>query len=813
MTDLDGGFVQLCERATGHAPYDYQRAIADGGLPELLRVPTGGGKTLAAVLPWLFRRRLHPDAEVRAATPRWLVFALPMRVLVEQTHNVIAAWLTALGMDREVGLHRLMGGDGHAERSWRDDPAQDSIIVGTMDMLLSRALNRGYADTRWVWPIDFGLLNNGTQWVFDEVQLMDVGLPTSRQLQGLREALGTIQPTHSMWMSATIDQAAMATPDRRTISAVVEVTEADREGPLAGRLHAAKTVQRLAADSSDARALGALLIDHHRAGTRTIAVLNTVDRATDLYRSLRALGAPAVLVHSRFRPPERATHLQDALSAVDPDGPGTIVVSTQVLEAGVDLTSSTLFTEAAPWPSIVQRAGRCNRYGDERGAVLLWAPPPKAPPYDEADIAGSVEALTRLEGVAVTPDSLPRELVPTGRRVLPMLRRRDVLDLFDTTADLTGNDVDVGRFIRQSDDLDAHVAWWDVASEGPEDRRPLPGRDERCPVPVGDLRQHLKRDDRLAWRVDPLDRGRSWIRCRAGDIRPGTIVVLPASAGAYSVEFGWSRSSKGPVPFADAAGPGFPPADDDEGVGDDPVSLRRHWLALLRHLEDVEAEAVALLGRLDLGGVSRSMTDAVRAAARLHDIGKVHPCFQEMLVNTADGDAERAAAEVAGSPLAKSGGSLRVRNARRHFRHELASALALLDGGSSALAGLEEPDLAIYLVAAHHGRVRLGFRSLPDECVPGAPATALGIHDGDVLPAVDTPGGHIPETVLDLGYMGLGTRAGGGRSWSARALELRDRPDLGPFRLGFFETVVRLADWRASAEADERDDTATRAST
>jgi CRISPR-associated endonuclease/helicase Cas3 len=41
--------------------------------------------------------------------------------------------------------------------------------------------------------------------------------------------------------------------------------------------------------------------------------------------------------------------------------------------------------------------------------------------------------------------------------------------------------------------------------------------------------------------------------------------------------------------------------------------------------------------------------------------------------------------------------------------------------------------------------------------------------------------------------------SGRGPSWSSRTLKLRDRPDLGPFRLGFLEALVRLADWAVSA--------------
>lgn len=38
------------------------------------------------------------------------------------------------------------------------------------------------------------------------------------------------------------------------------------------------------------------------------------------------------------------------------------VVATQAVEAGVDVSARVLITELAPWSSLVQRFGRCNRY-------------------------------------------------------------------------------------------------------------------------------------------------------------------------------------------------------------------------------------------------------------------------------------------------------------------------------------------------------------------------------------------------------------------------------------------------------------------
>lgn len=87
-------FDRFFRRATGHeGPFDYQCRLALGGeLPQLLDVPTGAGKTAGVVLAWLWRRRFADEA-TRKATPRRLVYCLPMRVLVEQTRDNCVNWL------------------------------------------------------------------------------------------------------------------------------------------------------------------------------------------------------------------------------------------------------------------------------------------------------------------------------------------------------------------------------------------------------------------------------------------------------------------------------------------------------------------------------------------------------------------------------------------------------------------------------------------------------------------------------------------------------------------------------------------------
>lgn len=794
--DIRTAYTDFARSATGDPalePYEYQHRLAADGLPELLVVPTGCGKTAAVVLGWLFRRHAHPDYTVRTKTPHWLVYVLPQRVLVEQTQRVVDEWLCNTGLD--IRCHAVMG--GQRRRTWRDDLDRDAILVGTQDMLLSRALNRGYGDVYWLWPIDFGLLHAGCHWVMDEIQLMGPGLPTTRQLHGLRNRLGTATPSSSTWMSATVDEGALRTFDCPEIGSRLDLDAIDRAGPLARRLDAGKTVRQLdIAGKRYPADLAAAITELHRPGRRTLVVLNTVDRARQVWEVLARLGdIRAVLVHSRFRPRDRARQVDDALAP--PGELGTIVVSTQVLEAGVDLSADVLVTEAAPWPSIVQRAGRCNRDGKVGDATLLWVEPPGPAPYPEDDIAAAVAILRELEGTSTTPDRMGARIAFTTPVTHAVLRRRDLVELFDTLPDLSGNDVDVSRFVRDTDDRTVEVAWRPLGDARPE-LRSLPAQEERCPAPVGEVRTWVGDH---TWRFDHIDG--QWVRCRAADVRPGIVVLADIDAGGYRTEIGWSPTSHDPVPPVDVDDPG----DGDLAVGDDPGTVRRRrWVGLAEHSADVAAEAGRLLRALDPPALSSVVRDAAVLAARLHDIGKAHPTFQASLEKLIrDHDREEAAA--AGPPWAKSASTGSLRHDRRYFRHELASALVLIGDGAGALEGCDESNLVVYLVAAHHGRARLGVRSLPGESPPpperpGA-AVILGVADGDLIPAIELGDLTIPASRMDLSVIQLGSGADGSASWSRRMLSLRDRDDLGPFRLGFLEAVVRIADWRASAAADE----------
>ncbi|MGH3853664.1 MAG: type I-G CRISPR-associated helicase/endonuclease Cas3g [Pseudonocardiaceae bacterium] len=771
-------FDELVSAATGGArAYRYQSRLAEQGLPDVLQVPTGTGKTLAATLPWLYRRVEHPDPVVRQATPRWLVIVLPQRALVEQTVRVVKCWMDNLGLD--VPVHVLMGGEDAGDRDWKAHPERERIFVGTLDMVLSRLLMRGFAEFRSAWPMSFGLLHAGVQFVFDEVQLMGPGLPTALQLQGLREAVGTAMPCRSMWMSATLNPAELSTVDFRRELSVVELDEEDRSGALSIRINARRTVRRLDLGDVDARrypkALAARVASEHRSGTRTLVVLNTVTRATEVFDELdkRCSDTELVLLHSRFRPGDR----QEQTRRLKPSGnAGSIVVATQVLEAGVDITSETLITEVAPWSSIVQRAGRCNRDGLASDARLLWTTPPAAPPYDAAELGHSASVLNALEGQAVTSEELAAAATELTRPLHPTLRRRDVLDLFDTAPDLSGNDIDVSPFIRDAADRTVHIAWREIPDD--QSMESAPGRTELCPAPIGDV-QAMIREGRTRARVFDQTSG-TWVHARPEDVRPMAVIVLDAARGGYLPDRGFAPRSTAPVE------PVPSPAQMPDAVDTDPHSVvpNGRWVPLHEHLADVERECRALLDTL-APELTPAQREAIALAGRYHDLGKAHPTFVASLAD-ADGSAP-----ADGGPWAKSPGRTPLRHNPPHFRHELVSALMLLDDTTGLLGGVDEPDLVIYLALAHHGKVRLTVRAHPDEQLN----TVLGVvHESTTVDTTLPVIGMLAGRPVSLKAIRFGRG-----SLTSRALRLRDREDLGPFRLAFCEAVVRSADWRASA--------------
>jgi CRISPR-associated endonuclease/helicase Cas3 len=814
--------------AGGHEPFDYQQRLAGGDSgkdckSQLINVPTGLGKTAAVILAWLWNR-----AELKKADwPRRLVYCLPMRTLVEQTRDNVREWLQNLDnleWDRvnshkdKVGLHILMGGEEREENPWDIYPEENAILIGTQDMLLSRALNRGYGMSRYRWPMHFGLLNNDALWVFDEVQLMGAGLLTTAQLTAFRARLGSGSPTHSWWMSATseLDWLRTVDFDPATLPEAIKLEATDINAASVKKIRLAqKTLARCVNTSKDTKALASEILDtiRDRDGLALI-VVNTVRQARSLYAEINKQRKDApederpILLHSQFRPEDRAKQLKKVMDA---EGKRRLVISTQIVEAGVDISAATLFTEVAPWSSLVQRFGRCNRRGTEEDARIVLITPEQPLPYTDEQLAAANAEIDKLlaSGADASPASLSAVPIPAVDRPPSrhVIRRRDFIDLFDTTPDLAGQDIDIDRWVREIEDRSVQLFWrtWEGAKDArpPVTDFPQALRRELCPAPIGAAKEWLKKKKLTPWRWDYLESEWAKVQKDMGEfsIVPGQIYLLASEAGGYSPETGFDTSLASivaPVPTG-ASG-------TDDGNDQDPAS-GGNWQSITQHTDDVCGELRAILEETGI------VCAALPIAARWHDLGKAHEAFQSKIKLdrrlSADGKGH--------TPIAKAPNGAwkhhREKDAegetlkrRRHFRHELASALAVLQPGVANIPE-ELRNLVVWLIAAHHGKVRLSIRSMPDEEVPpGEKRFARGVWDGDVLREVSLGDGITPSPFVTLSLepmeLGLCTEKPfeNQPSWAERMLALRDAPEIGPLRLAFWETLLRAADERASAK-------------
>jgi len=797
-------YADYFKKATGFAPYPYQAQLVEGdGQFSLLRVPTGAGKTEAVILGWLYRLCERADA----SPPRRLVYCLPMRTLVEQTLDRVEKWIENLGIADDVGVVTLMGGE--PRMPWHLYPEKPFVVVGTQDMLLSRALNRGYGMSYNMWPVEYGLLNNDCLWVMDEIQLMANGLPTSTQLAGLRGKLETFGPARSIWMSATARSDWLDTIDHpiSSLDRVVELGSADLADARLGKRHnARKMVTGDAVDFKKAKEIAELIAAKHESGTLTLAIVNTVERAQKLYdelvkpRNKILPDAEKVLVHSRFREDDRKRK-QGLITA--PLGlAGRVIVATQTVEAGVDISARTLITEIAPWASMVQRFGRCNRDGKYVRGDILWVDVGKdTAPYEEEDVEHARGIMESMQGMSVGPAALEEmgDKMRGGDHTT-VIRKRDVVGLFDTTPDLSGSHLDVSQYVRGTDETGVTVFWRNVPENNPGEGEPRPRHNETVGIPLGGskagpkgIKDYLD-SERKAWIWDFLDS--QWREIHSREVHPGMTLMLNATQGGYDSDTGWDASGKERVePVSTKERNGEP---EPEGQGSEPTNTsQRNWVSLPDHSRHVEAEALVILEALS-EQFEPGVLKAVGLAALYHDVGKAHPAFQEMLRKGGESPPE-------GVLLAKSQGNGRMD--RRHFRHELGSAMALLGQAHVSTDGMG--DLAAYLVAAHHGKVRLGIRSLPGARKSNKDSNPdvdrlLGyrVSDPETLPPVDLEKGLlVPETTLDMSIARMGMDENERRSWLERSLTLLEQ--YGPFRLAYLETIVRAADMRASAKEQE----------
>ena len=105
-----------------------------------------------------------------------------------------------------------------------------------------------------------------------------------------------------------------------------------------------------------------------------LVILNTIQDTKDLYNFIRENmdDTNVLLLNTHFTPRDRSLKVYLAKRKLR-QGDKVILISTQLIEAGVDIDFPVLYRDFATISSVVQSAGRCNRNGKnpEKGKVVV----------------------------------------------------------------------------------------------------------------------------------------------------------------------------------------------------------------------------------------------------------------------------------------------------------------------------------------------------------------------------------------------------------------------------------------------------------
>ncbi|MGB0679475.1 MAG: CRISPR-associated endonuclease Cas3'' [Polyangiales bacterium] len=353
-----------------------------------LTVPTGGGKTLASLAFALAHAQQHGLRRV--------VVAIPFTSIIEQS---AASYRAALGQDAliehhcHVDLSKETGRNRLATENW-DAP----LVVTTNVQLLESLLSNRPSRCRKLHRLAQSVI------VLDEAQSVPPEL-----LDTILQVLRTLVQDYGCTLvlcTATqpaLQRSAMLPNGFEPVHEIVPDPRALSQGLRRTRVEWPDMAQT---PPPDWQPLACAL-------AQTPSVLAIVDRraaARDLTETLdKALGDPSTVHLSGLM---CAAHRSACLAAVRrklAQGEAVRLVSTQLVEAGVDIDFPVVFRAMAGLEAIVQAAGRCNREGRHKTAHGL----------------GHVQ-------VFCAPQPPPRGLLRRGHDVaLAMLRANPNLDPFD----------------------------------------------------------------------------------------------------------------------------------------------------------------------------------------------------------------------------------------------------------------------------------------------------------------------------------------------------------------------------------------------
>jgi len=341
-----------------------QAAVQSPGVFRLA-VPTGGGKTRSGLAFALRHAVQH--------TLRRVIIAVPYTSIIEQTVGVYRA---LLGDDSVLEHHSAIQPDRNNEEDARQRQAQARLASQNWDASLIVTTTVQFFESLFAnRPSRCRKLHNiiGSVIILDEVQTLPTGLlaPILSVLKELTEryqvTVVLCTATQPALQGETPYLQGFATDQVRDI---IPTTKATQHFVALSRVtyEVPQTPWQWADVAADLQA-------HQQ--TQALMILNTRKNALRVLEALTDSNTEVPCFHlsTLLCGAHRRAVLDQVRSHLHQDRP-CYLVSTQVVEAGVDLDFPAVYRALGPLDRIVQAAGRCNREGkrSEKGRVVIFEP-------------------------------------------------------------------------------------------------------------------------------------------------------------------------------------------------------------------------------------------------------------------------------------------------------------------------------------------------------------------------------------------------------------------------------------------------------
>ena len=330
-----------------------QAAAYPGGIYRLC-VPTGGGKTLASLRYALRHADLHKKCRI--------IYAIPFTTIIDQNADVVHKSLKKdqFILEHHSNLIQEPEGDGFAEpdegerRSLLTERWDVPIILTTTVQFLNTLFLGKTQSVRRMHNLADSII------ILDEVQTIPI-----KCLDMFNAALNFLAEV----CGATI---ILCTATQPGSNVGVPVRCSSPENLVPGYEELFEKFRRTTIHNAcipggySASALADFVLEQQRINTSVLVIMNTKKAARNLYAALKRR-YPSCSLHylsTALCPAHRRAKLAQLNEELEARKP-VICVSTQLIEAGIDISFDCVIRSLAGLDSIAQAAGRCNRHGED----------------------------------------------------------------------------------------------------------------------------------------------------------------------------------------------------------------------------------------------------------------------------------------------------------------------------------------------------------------------------------------------------------------------------------------------------------------